>query len=75
MLIYMYVHIKTLQTPRCSRDKALVMTIPANVVRNFNLTKGHQLNITYQDAKLIIDLLSGSQKVTAPDAVVRQNAT
>lgn len=39
-----------------SRDKALVVTIPANVVQNFGLTKASKLKVSYQDAKLIIDL-------------------
>jgi hypothetical protein len=37
-------------------DKALVMTIPANIVRNFNLTKASKLRMTYQNDKLVIDL-------------------
>jgi hypothetical protein len=39
-----------------SRDRALVVTIPADVVQNFGLTKASKLKMTYQDAKLIIDL-------------------
>jgi hypothetical protein len=41
-----------------SSDKALVMTIPANVVQNFGLTKASQLKMTFEDDKLIIDLRS-----------------
>jgi antitoxin component of MazEF toxin-antitoxin module len=37
-------------------DKALVMTIPANVVQNFGLTKASQVKMTFEDDKLIIDL-------------------
>jgi hypothetical protein len=39
-----------------SRDKALVVTIPANVVQNFGLTKASKLKMSYEDYKLIIDL-------------------
>jgi antitoxin component of MazEF toxin-antitoxin module len=43
-----------------SSNKALVVTIPANVVQTFNLTKASRLKMSYQGDKLIIDLLSGS---------------
>jgi antitoxin component of MazEF toxin-antitoxin module len=39
-----------------SRDKALVMTIPANVVQNFGLTKDSKLKMSYEHNRLIIDL-------------------
>jgi hypothetical protein len=32
------------------------MTIPANVVQTFGLTKASQLKMTFEDDKLIIDL-------------------
>jgi hypothetical protein len=39
-----------------SSDKALVVTIPANVVRVFGLTKESHLKVSYEDDKLVIDL-------------------
>jgi hypothetical protein len=39
-----------------SCDKALIVTIPADIVQRFRLIKGNQLDMTYQDNKLIIDL-------------------
>jgi hypothetical protein len=44
-----------------SRDKALVMAIPADIVRHFQLAKGNHLDMTYQDNKLIIDLRNREQ--------------
>jgi hypothetical protein len=35
---------------------SILITIPADVVRKFRLVKGNQLDMTYKDAKLIIDL-------------------
>jgi hypothetical protein len=49
-----------------SSDKALVMTIPANVVRVFGLTKDTRLKMSYEDDKLVIDLpVAGKPKVLA----------
>jgi antitoxin component of MazEF toxin-antitoxin module len=32
------------------------MTIPANIVQNFDLTKDSKLRVTFQNDKLVIDL-------------------
>ena len=39
-----------------SSDKALVMTIPADIVREFSLTKDTKLDMLLKNEKLIIDL-------------------
>jgi hypothetical protein len=39
-----------------SSDKALVMTIPADIVREFSLTKDTKLDMLLRDEKLIIHL-------------------
>ena len=48
-----------------SSDKALVMTIPANVVRVFNLTSDTRLKMTFEADKLVIDLPTADS--TTPD--------
>jgi antitoxin component of MazEF toxin-antitoxin module len=44
-----------------SSDKALVMTIPANVVQNFGLTKDSKLKMTFEADKLVIDLKTADE--------------
>ena len=52
-----------------SSDKALVMTIPANVVRVFNLTSDTRLKMTFEDDKLVIDLPTTDRSHPGPSRV------
>lgn len=47
-----------------------MMTIPADVVREFRLTKGQRLKVTYQDAKLIVELNSPNTACKSREANV-----
>jgi hypothetical protein len=49
-----------------SNDKALVVTIPANVVQTFGLTKDDKLKMTFEDDKLVINLRPPDTPTTHP---------
>lgn len=55
IITYMFIS-KLYKLQGRSRDKALVVTIPANVVQNFGLTKASKLKVSFEKDKLIIDL-------------------
>jgi antitoxin component of MazEF toxin-antitoxin module len=44
---------------------SIMVVIPAYVVKEFKLTKGQRLNMSYEDKKLVIDLPMASQTTLA----------